>query len=90
MSENAKVVALLLLLLLAMGVVGEMDYQDALRAEQPRFSADLCRQRSAVEAIPPTPEPIATDDAAGNDCMTAKSAKRNDDPPACQVPPQGR
>jgi hypothetical protein len=33
MSENAKVVALLLLLLLALGVVGDMDYEDARRSE---------------------------------------------------------
>jgi len=90
MSENAKIVALLLLLLLAMGVVGEMDYQDALRAEQPRFSTDLWRQHSTAEAIPPTPGAIATDDAAGNDCKTAKSAKSNDDRSASQVPQSGR
>ena len=40
MSENAKVVALLLLLLLALGVVGEMDYEDARRSELALPNAD--------------------------------------------------
>jgi hypothetical protein len=34
MSENAKVVLALLLLLVLMGVVGAMDYEDALREGQ--------------------------------------------------------
>jgi hypothetical protein len=37
MSENVKVVLALLLLLVLMGVVGAMDYEDALREEQ-RFN----------------------------------------------------
>jgi|APDOM4702015118_1054815.scaffolds.fasta_scaffold597717_1 hypothetical protein len=44
MSENAKVVLALLLILVLMGLVGAMDYEDALREE---------RERQAVKSWPP-------------------------------------
>ena len=70
MSENAKVVALLLLMLLALGVVGDMDYEDARRSEQALPNADLWLQRSAAAAIPPNRELLAIDDAANDDLLS--------------------
>jgi hypothetical protein len=42
MSENVNVVLALLVLLVLMGVVGAMDYEDALREEQRFNGADPC------------------------------------------------
>ncbi len=41
MSENAKVVLALLVILVLMGVVGAMDYEDALREERERKPVDM-------------------------------------------------
>lgn len=86
MSENAKVVALLLLMLLALGVVGDMDYEDARRSEQALPNADLWLQRSAAAAIPPNRELLAIDDAANDECLNIDGVKTNDVPAECDVP----
>jgi hypothetical protein len=84
MSENAKVVAALLLLLLALGVVGDMDYNDARRSEQTLPNADLWLQRNAA-AMPSYREPLTTDDAANNDCLNVQGPKTNDAPAECDI-----
>ena len=86
MSENAKVVALLLLMLLALGVVGDMDYEDARRSEQALPNADLWLQRSAAAAIPPNRELQAIYDAANDECLNIDGVKTNDVPAECDVP----
>ena len=86
MSENAKVVALLLLLLLALGVVGDMDYEDARRSELALPNADWWLQRSAAAAIPPNRELLAIDDAANDECLNIDGVKTNDVPAECDVP----
>ena len=90
MSENAKVGALLLLLLLALGVVGEMDYEDARRSDQALPNADWWLQRRAAAAIPPNREPVTTDNAAHNDCLNVEGQQTNDGPAACDVSRPGR
>jgi hypothetical protein len=90
MSENAKVVALLLLLLLALGVVGDMDYQDALRSEQRDLSVYLWLHRSATAVTSPAQEPLTADDAANNDCLNLGNLKTTDDPAACDGSQPGR
>ena len=69
MSENARVVALLLLLLVALGVVGKMDYEDARRSEQLLPNADLYLQRNAAAVIPLNRGSQPTDDAANKACL---------------------
>ena len=86
MSDNAKDVALLLLLLLALGVVGDMDYEDARRSEQALPNADWWLQRRAAAAIPSNREPVTTDNAAHNDCLNVGGVQPNDVPAACDVP----
>jgi hypothetical protein len=81
MSGNAKVVALLLLMLLALGVVGDMDYEDARRSEQALPNADWWLQRSAAAAIPPNRELLAIDE-----CLNIDGVKTNDVPAECDVP----
>ena len=83
MSENAKVVALLLGMLLALGMVGDMDYEDAWRSEQALPNADLWLQRSAAAAIPPNRALLAIDHAANDECLNIHGVKPNDVPAAC-------
>jgi hypothetical protein len=89
MSEHAKVVAALLLLLLALGVVGDMDYEDARRSEPTLPNADLWLQRNAA-VMPSYREPLTTDDAANNDCSNVEGPKTNDAPAACDESQPGR
>jgi hypothetical protein len=83
MSENAKFIALLLLLIMALGVVGDMDYEDARRSEQARPNVELWLQRSAAAAIPPNPELLENDGAAKDECLNVDAVKTNDVPAAC-------
>ena len=90
MSENAKFIALLLLLIVALGVVGDMDYEDARRSEQALPNADLWLQRNAAAAMPTTHEPLTVDDATNNDCLNVEGQQINDGPAACDVSRPGR
>lgn len=83
MSENAKFIALLLLLIVALGVVGDMDYEDARRSELALPNADWWLQRRAAAAIPSNREPVTTDNAAQNDCLNEGGVQPNDVPAAC-------
>lgn len=85
MSQNAKVVALLLLLLLLFGVAGEMDYQDALRGEQRYPGVDRLLQWSARPASEPEREPLIADEAANNDCLSVGKPITNDVSGACDL-----
>lgn len=90
MSQNAKVVALLLLLLLLFGVAGEMDYQEALRSEHRFPSVDRLLPWSAHPASEPVREPLIADEAAANDCSNVGNLKTNDVPAACDLSRLGR
>lgn len=85
MSQNAKVVALLLLLLLLFGVAGEMDYQDALRSQQRYPGVDRLLQWNAHPASEPVREPLIADEAASNDCLNGGNLKTNEIPAACDL-----
>ena len=90
MSENAKFIALLLLLIVALGVVGDMDYEDARRSEQALPNVELWLQRNAAAAMSTTREPLTVDDATNNDCLNIEGQQTNDGPAACDVSRLGR
>ena len=69
MSENAKVVALWLLLLVALGVVSNLGNQEALRSGQPLLPAGVRQHGDAAAHIPPTGEPLPAEDAVNTDCL---------------------